>query len=62
MIASNSMTMSKSMDASNSRANNKRNTCNSMGASNSMDKGKSMDAINSRANFRRKTCNSHGCQ
>jgi hypothetical protein len=39
----------------NSRANNRRNTCNSIGASNIMVKGKSMDASNSRANNGRST-------
>jgi hypothetical protein len=50
MGASKSMSKDKSMDASNSRVDNRRNTCNSMDASNTMDidKGKSMDATNRR--------------
>ncbi len=56
----------KSMNASNSSANNRRKTCNSRntwhnkGASNNMNKGKIMDANNSRANDRRNTYNSMG--
>jgi hypothetical protein len=45
-----------SFDAIKRRANNKSNTCNSMGATNSMD------TRNSRANFRRRTCKSKGAR
>jgi hypothetical protein len=54
VYASNSMDKGKSMGASNSWANNIRNTFNSM------DKGKSMDTSNSRANDRRNTYNTMG--
>jgi hypothetical protein len=54
------MDKGKSMDATNSRAGNRRNTCNSIGSINSMDKGKSKDNTNSRAGNRRNTCNSMG--
>ncbi len=45
MGASNILDKSKSMDASNSRANKRRNTCNSLGASDSMVKGTSEDPV-----------------
>ncbi len=44
--ASRSMSKDKSMDASNSKADNRRNTFNSMDASNIMHQGKNMDATN----------------
>jgi hypothetical protein len=43
---SNSMDKGKSMEAGNRRANNRRTTCNSMGASNIREKGKTMGASN----------------
>ena len=46
MGADKSMSKDKSMDASNSRADNRRNTFNGMDASNIMHQGKSMDATN----------------
>jgi hypothetical protein len=51
MGASKIMSKDKSMDAGNSRADNRRNTCNSMDASSIMDNGKSMDATNRRTNL-----------
>ncbi len=50
----------KSMDASNSRANSRRNTCNSMGTNNIIYKGMIMDVSNSRDNSRWNTCDSMG--
>ncbi len=46
MGARKSMSKDKSMDATNSRANSRRKTFNSMDASNIMDQSKSMDATN----------------
>ncbi len=46
MSASKSMSKDKSMDASNSRADSRRNTFNCMDANNIMDQSKSMDATN----------------
>ncbi len=46
MGASKSMSKDKSMDASNSRADSRRNTFNCVDASNIMDQSKSMDATN----------------
>jgi hypothetical protein len=46
MGASKSMSKDKSMDASNSRADSRRNTFKCMDASNIMDQSKSMDTTN----------------
>jgi hypothetical protein len=52
------MDKDKSMDVSNSRANNTKTLAIAWGTSNSMDKTKIMDASKSYANNIRNTCNS----